>query len=193
MPIDTDEWVEQWSPDLDTEGIRVAVFQTPDEQAVGVPAQRLKRDLEAETRPIPPVSINAIKGSSDRYRQRRWGCHGPASVFAGSRRRSSEGPAVSVAGRLGTFRRCLVAVSYDMPQAGHGRSNPIADPHVGLFAGASEEDIDEEHSKAPPGVGIAGRGRRARSPPGRRRRAPPSRADPSCCTRVSVCGPSPRV
>ena len=34
--------------DLDTDGIRVAFFQTPNEQAVGVPAQRIKRDLEAE-------------------------------------------------------------------------------------------------------------------------------------------------
>ena len=46
--IDIDEWVEEWLPDLDRDGIRVAVFQTPDNQGVAVSPQRLKRDLDAE-------------------------------------------------------------------------------------------------------------------------------------------------
>ena len=46
--IDIDEWLEEWLPDLDRDGIRVAVFQTPDDQGVAVSPQRLKRDLHAE-------------------------------------------------------------------------------------------------------------------------------------------------
>jgi hypothetical protein len=48
VPIDVDEWVMGWLPQLEEDGIRVAVFQTPDDQGVGVAAGRLKRDLEAE-------------------------------------------------------------------------------------------------------------------------------------------------
>jgi len=46
--VDIDRWVEEWLPDLDREGIRVAVFQTPDDQGVAVSPQRLKNDLDAE-------------------------------------------------------------------------------------------------------------------------------------------------
>ena len=45
--IDIDEWVEGWLPDLDRDGLRVAVFQTPDDQGVTVSPQRLKSDLDA--------------------------------------------------------------------------------------------------------------------------------------------------
>ena len=48
VAIDVDEWVEGWLPDLDRDGIRVAVFQTPDDEGVGVSAERLRRDLETE-------------------------------------------------------------------------------------------------------------------------------------------------
>jgi hypothetical protein len=48
VPLDVDEWVAGWLPDLEEDGIRVAVFQTPDDQGVGVAPSRLKRDLDAE-------------------------------------------------------------------------------------------------------------------------------------------------
>lgn len=48
VAIDVDEWVQEWLSDLDRDGMRVAVFQTPADQGVGVSAERLKRDLEAE-------------------------------------------------------------------------------------------------------------------------------------------------
>jgi hypothetical protein len=48
VAIDIDEWVEAWLPALEEDGIRVAVFQTPADQGVGVAPGRLKRDLEAE-------------------------------------------------------------------------------------------------------------------------------------------------
>jgi hypothetical protein len=47
-PIDVDEWVEGWLPNLTRDGLRVAVFQTPEDQGVSVAAERLKRDLESE-------------------------------------------------------------------------------------------------------------------------------------------------
>jgi hypothetical protein len=46
--IDVDEWVEAWLPNLERDAMRVAVFQTPDDQGVGVGPERLKRDLEEE-------------------------------------------------------------------------------------------------------------------------------------------------
>ena len=48
VPLDVDEWVAGWLPDLEEDGMRVAVFQTPDDQGVGVAPSRLKRDLDAE-------------------------------------------------------------------------------------------------------------------------------------------------
>jgi Protein of unknown function (DUF2750) len=48
VSIDIDEWVEAWLPNLERDGMRVAVFQTPDDQGVGVSPERLKSDLEAE-------------------------------------------------------------------------------------------------------------------------------------------------
>jgi hypothetical protein len=48
VAIDIDEWVEGWLSALDEDGMRVAVFQTPDDEGVGVAPQRLKRDLEDE-------------------------------------------------------------------------------------------------------------------------------------------------
>jgi hypothetical protein len=48
VPLDVDEWVAEWLPDLEEDGMRVAVFQTPDDEGVGVAPSRLKRDLEAE-------------------------------------------------------------------------------------------------------------------------------------------------
>ena len=48
VPLDVDEWVAGWLPDLEEDGIRVAVFQTPDDHGVGVAPKRLKMDLEAE-------------------------------------------------------------------------------------------------------------------------------------------------
>ena len=47
VAIDIDEWLE-WLLDLDGNGIRAAVFPTPDDEGVGVSPQRLKRDLETE-------------------------------------------------------------------------------------------------------------------------------------------------
>ena len=41
MAIDIDEWVEEWHADLVGDGIRVAVFQTPDDRGVGVSPERL--------------------------------------------------------------------------------------------------------------------------------------------------------
>ena len=46
--IDIDEWVEAWLSNLERDGLRVAVFQTPEDQGVSVSASRLKRDLEDE-------------------------------------------------------------------------------------------------------------------------------------------------
>lgn len=46
--IDIDEWVEAWLSNLERDGLRVAVFQTPEDQALGVSASRLRRDLENE-------------------------------------------------------------------------------------------------------------------------------------------------
>jgi len=45
--IDIDEWVEGWLP-INRDGMRVAVFQTPEDQGVSVGTERLKRDLEDE-------------------------------------------------------------------------------------------------------------------------------------------------
>lgn len=47
-PIDIDEWVEAWLPRFNDEGLRIAVFQTPEDQGIGVSPQRLKRDVEKE-------------------------------------------------------------------------------------------------------------------------------------------------
>ena len=46
--IDIDEWVEAWLSNLERDGLRVAVFQTPEDQGVSVSASRLGRDLENE-------------------------------------------------------------------------------------------------------------------------------------------------
>ena len=46
--IDIDEWVEGWLTELEKDGMRVAVFQTPQDLGVGVAPQRLKRDLDDE-------------------------------------------------------------------------------------------------------------------------------------------------
>jgi len=46
--IDIDDWVEAWLPKLRDDGLRVAVFQTPGDQGVGVGPDRLKSDLELE-------------------------------------------------------------------------------------------------------------------------------------------------
>ena len=48
VAIDVDEWVEGWLPNLARDGMRVAVFQTPADKGVGVPPERLRRDLEIE-------------------------------------------------------------------------------------------------------------------------------------------------
>jgi hypothetical protein len=48
VPIDVDEWVVGWLSQLEEDGMRVAVFQTPDDQGVGVAPGRLKRDLESQ-------------------------------------------------------------------------------------------------------------------------------------------------
>jgi Protein of unknown function (DUF2750) len=48
VSIDIDEWVDAWLPNLERDGMRVAVFQTPDDKGVGVSPERLKTDLEAE-------------------------------------------------------------------------------------------------------------------------------------------------
>jgi Protein of unknown function (DUF2750) len=48
VPLDVDVWVAGWLPELEEDGMRVAVFQTPDDQSVGVAPKRLKRDLDAE-------------------------------------------------------------------------------------------------------------------------------------------------
>ena len=47
-PIDVDEWILGWSPNLERDGLRVAVFQTPDDQGVSVSPSRLRADLEHE-------------------------------------------------------------------------------------------------------------------------------------------------
>jgi hypothetical protein len=46
--IDIDEWVEGWSSKMTEDGLRVAVFQTPADQGIGVSPERLKHDLEGE-------------------------------------------------------------------------------------------------------------------------------------------------
>ena len=46
--IDVDEWVEAWTPQLEGDRFRIAVFQTPQDEGSGVSVRRLKRDLEAE-------------------------------------------------------------------------------------------------------------------------------------------------
>jgi hypothetical protein len=46
--IDVDEWVVAWTPKLMEDGLRVAVFQTPDDEGSAVSPERLKRDLERE-------------------------------------------------------------------------------------------------------------------------------------------------
>jgi hypothetical protein len=48
VAIDIDEWVEAWLPNLERDGMRVAVFQTPSDQGVGVGPERLRRDLQEE-------------------------------------------------------------------------------------------------------------------------------------------------
>lgn len=48
VSIDIDEWVEAWLANLERDGMRVAVFQTPDDQGVSVSTERLKRDLTDE-------------------------------------------------------------------------------------------------------------------------------------------------
>jgi Protein of unknown function (DUF2750) len=48
LAIDVDEWVEGWLPNLQRDGMRVAVFQTPGDHGVSVGTERLKRDLEDE-------------------------------------------------------------------------------------------------------------------------------------------------
>lgn len=48
VSIDIDEWVEAWLPNLERDGMRIAVFQTPDDKGVGVSPERFKTDLEAE-------------------------------------------------------------------------------------------------------------------------------------------------
>jgi hypothetical protein len=48
VALDIDEWVDVWLPNLEKDGMRVAVFQTPDDQGVGVAPMRFKGDLEAE-------------------------------------------------------------------------------------------------------------------------------------------------
>ena len=47
-PIEIDEWVVAWLPKVREDGLRVAVFQTPEDKGVGVSADRLKSDLEDE-------------------------------------------------------------------------------------------------------------------------------------------------
>lgn len=46
--IDVDDWVAAWPPTLDKDGLRIAVFQTPHDQGIGVSPTRLKADLENE-------------------------------------------------------------------------------------------------------------------------------------------------
>jgi Protein of unknown function (DUF2750) len=48
VEIDVDEWLEGWLPNLERDGMRVAVFQTPEDHGVSVGTERLKRDLEDE-------------------------------------------------------------------------------------------------------------------------------------------------
>jgi hypothetical protein len=48
IPLDIDEWVEAWLPKLEEDGMRVAVFQTPEDHGVSVGPERLKRDLADE-------------------------------------------------------------------------------------------------------------------------------------------------
>jgi Protein of unknown function (DUF2750) len=48
VAVEIDEWVEAWLPKLDRDGVRIPVFQTPEDQGVGVAPLRLKRDLEDE-------------------------------------------------------------------------------------------------------------------------------------------------
>jgi hypothetical protein len=46
--IDVDDWVEAWLPKLVEEGFRVAVFQTPQDEATDVSPERLRKDLQDE-------------------------------------------------------------------------------------------------------------------------------------------------
>jgi catechol 2,3-dioxygenase-like lactoylglutathione lyase family enzyme len=46
--IDIDDWVEAWLPRLRDDGLRIAVFQTPNDQGVAVGTERLKADLEED-------------------------------------------------------------------------------------------------------------------------------------------------
>jgi Protein of unknown function (DUF2750) len=48
VAVEIDEWVEAWLPNLEKDGMHVAVFQTPDDLGVGIAPERLKRDLETE-------------------------------------------------------------------------------------------------------------------------------------------------
>jgi hypothetical protein len=48
VAIDIDDWVQAWLPDLENDGMRIAVFQTPADEGVGVTPDRMKSDLEAE-------------------------------------------------------------------------------------------------------------------------------------------------
>jgi catechol 2,3-dioxygenase-like lactoylglutathione lyase family enzyme len=41
VAVDIDDWVEAWLPKLEEDGMRVAVFQTPEDQGVGVAPRRL--------------------------------------------------------------------------------------------------------------------------------------------------------
>jgi hypothetical protein len=45
--IEIDDWVEVWLPRLRDDGLRVAVFQSPDDEGVGVGAVRMRDDLES--------------------------------------------------------------------------------------------------------------------------------------------------
>ena len=46
--IDIDEWVEGWLPNLERDRMRVAVFQTPEDEGVSVGTERLRGDVEEE-------------------------------------------------------------------------------------------------------------------------------------------------
>jgi hypothetical protein len=46
--IELEAWLERWLPGMQRDGRLAAVFPTPTNQAVSVPPDRLKRDLEAE-------------------------------------------------------------------------------------------------------------------------------------------------
>jgi hypothetical protein len=48
VALDIGEWGEAWLPKLKDDGMRVAVFQTLDDDSVGVAPERLRRDLDDE-------------------------------------------------------------------------------------------------------------------------------------------------